>query len=90
MVAVMVERRAWLVEGAEQQRGVRQVDLLVLPRADIAERAFDRGCGHQDSARRRGSSFMSTWLTTCLTFSMLRACSITSASSSSLRAIPMR
>ena len=54
VVAVGVERGARLVEGAEQQRGVRQVDLLVGTGADRAQRALDRGCGHQGPVRRHG------------------------------------
>ena len=90
MGAVARQRRTRQVEGAEQQRAIGQIDRVVRKGADRAEHALDRRAGHQGVAGRRGSSLATTWATMRFTSSMLRAWSITRASSSSFRAIPMR
>ena len=90
MIPVALERHARHVESAEQQRRIGQADLFVREGTDGTERTLDHLGGHQGRAGRRGSSFMTTWLTTPFTPPMLLACSSTLFSSSSLCAIPKR
>ena len=88
MIPVALEGHVRRVEGAEQQRRIGQVNRFVREATDGAECTLDRLIGHQGCAGRRGSSFMITWLTTCFTPLMRRACAFTFSNSSSSCAIP--